>query len=313
METLGQVMDLGRQADSRLESPSESRKRYTSKDVLDGIIASAREVPKPEHCKYCGATLYHEAIVFGGKAVLFNTMPVRCTCPQAVAFWQRRDAADAKKRADEAEAEERAKKQRRIERMLGRSGIKKRFMQRTFENFKRDTPERSRCYTAAKDYADSFPAHAAKGEGLYIEGTNGTGKTHLAAAITLQLIEQGYPVVCKTSIDLLADIKRGFESGEATEYDVLRAYKDVDLLIVDDLGKEQCTDWSVSTLYGILNDRYEDMKPTIITTNYNTDDLIKAMTPRGMDDTKIRAIVSRLHETNAVITMAWDDARGGGA
>ena len=140
-------------------------------------------------------------------------------------------------------------------------------------------PERRRCYDTAKTYADSFPQRAEHGEGLYIEGTYGTGKTHLAAAIALQLIGCGVPVVCKTSGDLLADIKEAFDSGDDTEYEILKAYKTVDLLIVDDLGKEQCTEWSVSTLYSILNDRYEDMKPTIITTNYNADELVRAPYP----------------------------------
>lgn len=176
-----------------------------------------------------------------------------------------------------------------------------------------DTPERRRCYDTAKTYADSFPQRAERGEGLYIEGTYGTGKTHLAAAIALQLIGCGVPVVCKTSGDLLADIKEAFDSGDATEYEILKAYKTVDLLIVDDLGKEQCTEWSVSTLYAILNDRYEDMKPTIITTNYNADELVRALTPKGGDGTKARAIISRLREVSTVITMAWPDYRTGGS
>ena len=93
------------------------------------------------------------------------------------------------------------------------------------------------------------------------------------------------------------------------EYEVLDVYKSADLLIIDDLGKEQCSDWSMSTLYSILNDRYEDMKPTIVTTNYNTDDLVNALTPKGYDNTKIVAIISRLRETSVVMTMAWGDIR----
>ena len=84
-------------------------------------------------------------------------------------------------------------------------------------------------------------------------------------------------------------------------------------MIVDDLGKEQCSDWAMTTLYSILNDRYEDMKPVIITTNYSADGLIEALTPKGMDATKITAIVSRLKETSEVMTMAWQDARAAGS
>lgn len=284
----------------------------SSKDVLEGRIATSRAVPQPETCRFCGEKLYHKAFMMNGTIWSFAPAPQRCTCDNARAYWERHDAEEARKKAEEAEAAAREKRRQKIERLLGKSGIKKRFQRRTFENFVQDTPERRRCYKIAKAYADRFPYFAERGEGLYIEGSNGTGKTHLAAAIALQLINEGVPVVCKTSSDLLADIKRGFDSGEATEYEILRAYKEADLLIVDDLGKEQCTDWSMSTLYSILNDRYEDMKPTIITTNYNTEDLMRAMTPRGYDDTKIRAIISRLREVSNVVTMAWADMRTGG-
>ena len=67
----------------------------------------------------------------------------------------------------------------------------------------------------------------------------------------------------------------------------------------------------MSTLYSIFNARYEDMKPTIITTNYNADSLIQALTPKGYDNTKIVAIISRLRETSTLMTMAWKDIRGG--
>ena len=106
------------------------------------------------------------------------------------------------------------------------------------------------------------------------------------------------------------DIKRSFDNREVNEAQVLDIYKKVDLLIIDDLGKEQCSDWSMSTLYSILNDRYEDMKPTIITTHYNADGLINALTPKGFDNTKIIAIISRLRETSTLMTMAWEDIRG---
>lgn len=234
----------------------------------------------------------------------------RCNCEKAVSHWEEYDRQQEEKKAQEEEAKRRTAEQARINRLLGNSGIKKRFQQRTFPKFRCDTPGRKKSYTIAKEYADNFAYHKAIGDGLYIEGTNGTGKTHLAAAIALQLIDEGIPVICKTSSDLLMDIKKSFGNSSINEAQVLDVYKKVDLLIIDDLGKEQCSDWSMSTLYSILNDRYEDMKPTIVTTNYNTDQLTAALTPKGFDNTKIVAIISRLRETSTVITMAWADIRG---
>lgn len=248
--------------------------------------------------------------VLNGEIVMWVPTVPRCKCEKAQAYWREYDRKEAERKEAEEEEQRMRNMQERADRLLGKSGIKKRFLQRTFQNFRCDTAGRKKNYEIAKDYADHFLYHRELGNGLYIEGTNGTGKTHLAAAIALQLIGEGIPVVCKTSSDLLGDIKRSFSFEGTKEYEVLDVYKKVDLLIIDDLGKEQCSDWSMSVLYSILNDRYEDMKPTIVTTNYNADELVEALTPKGFDNTKIVAIISRLRETSTVMTMAWDDIRG---
>lgn len=267
--------------------------------------------PPDGKCKFCGKTLHHRGLIFTGRYVLWQPDLERCDCDKAKEKWITYDAEQKKLKAEAEKERQRKIEQSQIDRLLCQSGIKKRFKQRTFENFVCDTPERERCYKIAKDYADGFQRHFEDGSGLYFEGTNGTGKTHLAAAIALQLMTKDHiPVICKTSGDLLLDIKKSFDSDDVTEAQIIKTYKDVDLLIIDDLGKEQCSDWSISTLYSILNDRYEDMRPTIITTNYNSDDLVRALTPKGYYSSKIIAIISRLREVNKVVTMAWEDRRG---
>ena len=248
--------------------------------------------------------------MLGGKIFMWKPIAPRCKCKRAQEYWEDYEKKEAERTVAEEESERRKAMQEKIGRLLGQSGIKKRFQQRTFPNFCCDTSGRRENYNIAKEYADNFAYHKARGDGLYIEGTNGTGKTHLAAAIALQLIGEGIPVICKTSSDLLQDIKKSFGYEGVKEFEVLDIYKKVDLLIIDDLGKEQCSDWSMSTLYAIMNDRYEDMKPTIVTTNYNAGDLADALTPKGYDNTKIVAIISRLKETSTVMTMAWEDIRG---
>ena len=237
--------------------------------------------------------------MFGEEIIIWNPVLPRCDCEQATAYWQEQDRQAAEAARQEEEAKRRRAMRQRVENLLGQSGIKKRFRQRTFPNFRTDTPGRKKNYGIAKEYADNWAYHQAKGDGLYIEGTNGTGKTHLAAAIALQLIHEGVPVICKTSSDLLLDIKKSFDGDGIRESDVLDIYKRVDLLIIDDLGKEQCSDWSMSTLYSILNDRYEDMKPTIVTTNYNQAALAAAL--RGQ--TPLQALVLGL--AGAAGNIAW--------
>ena len=284
--------------------------QFTSAEVIEMGIKSEKPIPEPKKCKYCGKTLYYRAIVLWGMLMAWSPQPERCTCERAKAYWERKDRENAAKKESERLEAERKTKVEQIEKLFSDSGIKKRFANRTFANYKTETDMQKRAYNSAKKYADNFKKAAEAGDGLYIVGGNGTGKTHLAAAIALQLIGQGVPVIFKTSPDLFADVKKAFgERDGITEYDITRAYKTVDLLIIDDLGKERCSEWSMTTLYEIINDRYEDCKPTIIVTNYAPDDLATALTPEGGDRTKIDAIISRLRETTTLLSMYGDDNR----
>lgn len=294
-----------RQRESELTS-----NQITTAEAIERGIPSSNPPPEPKTCQFCGKTLYHRGIVLWGSIMAWSPLPDRCDCEAAAAYWVEEDKRAAEEKA-RREAEERQKaNQARYEKLLGESGMKKRFLNRTFDTYIAETPEQTRAKRTAKRYADTFEERASKGTGLYIEGTYGTGKTHLAAAIALQLIAEGRSVIFKTSIDLFSSIRSTFD-GERSEEELMRAYKTCELLVIDDLGKEQCTEWGVTQLFDILNDRYERMLPTIVTTNYGRDDLIKALTPNG-DETKARAIISRFLETAAFITMAWDDHRHSG-
>lgn len=266
--------------------------------------------PPDAVCEFCGKQLHHIGYNVAGIIYFWCSEPERCTCDKAVKKWAEYDAKKEREKKESALKEIYNIEQRKIKKILGESGIGKRFQSRMFQTFKTDTQSRKYAYKVTKDYADNFDVHLEEGTGLYIEGTNGTGKTHLAAAIAMQLMtDRKIPCICKTAGDLLLDIKGAFDNNEVSEKQVLDIYKKVPLLIIDDLGKEQATDWSISTLYSIINERYERMLPIIITTNYNSNDLVKALTPKGYDDLKAVAIISRLREVSAVLTMAWKDAR----
>lgn len=282
---------------------------YTSAEVLAYGIPSNEEPPKPTKCRFCGKTLYYTAFVSMGRVIVWNrSHPQRCDCTEATAYWAKYDAEKERQKEETELAEQRRVRQARIDRLIGNSGLKKRFLSRTFDSFEVNLQNRA-AFETAKAYVEQFDRYAANGKGIYFEGTCGTGKTHLAAAIALGVLQKGVPVVFKTSIDMLADIKRTYGNTLVSESEVLSIYRTADLLIIDDLGKEQCTEWSVPVLYSIINERYENMLPTIITTNYNEDGLIKRLTPNGGDRATAEAIISRLWECTDVVTMAWADYR----
>lgn len=298
-----EMKNLSNQAIGKVHGPI-----YTSKEVEELGIPSTQPVPKPEKCKYCGKTLYYECVVLMGQAMIWNLEKPRCDCEKAVAFWKGWDAKQEKIKKEKELAEEQELRKQKIESILGKSGIKKRYLSRTIDSFS-VTAENKKSFEVATDYIKNFREYFTQGKGLYLEGPCGTGKTHLAIAIALAIINTGVPVICKTSIDILGDIKRCYErNSEVTEAEVLEAYKTVDLLIIDDLGKEQVTEWSVPVLYSILNERYEALLPTIITTNYNTTALAEKLSAKGDAETAT-AIISRFVESSKRVTMSWADYR----
>ena len=68
-----------------------------------------------------------------------------------------------------------------------------------------------------------------------------------------------------------------------------------DLLIIDDLGKEKVSEWTLEKLYYVINSRYEDCLPIVITTNYDPEKLVRRLTVKDNFETA-EAIVSRICE-----------------
>ena len=271
--------------------------------------------PAPVKCEYCGALRYTSGIVLKDHVLWAPTGPEACKCEKSQAA--KAAAAEIRRAQEEAAAAaERAEQEReRIKRIIGASGVGARFRNRTFDTFHVEEIN-AHAFHIAKGYADNFKAlqsdpQGQEKNGLLINGPKGTGKTHLAAAIANQLMAQGVPVVFATMIDLLAKIKASFErhGADATENEIMRLYKTADLLIIDDIGKEQPTEWALAKIYQIINARYEDYKPMIITSNYTADELVRRMTPASGDPTTADATVDRILEMTYTVPLAGESWR----
>lgn len=281
-------------------------------------------------CEFCGQTLYHTGIVSvlqEKRVYAWMKEPEHCDCKKAQAYWAK---VEAKKIAAEEEKkrQEKAERiQRKINKLIRESGIRGRFLNRTFDTFE-ITKQNRRAYEAAKRYADNFAAMLpkksggrieppqVKRNGIFTTGSCGTGKTHLVTAISNQLISKGIPVICMTMIDLLARVKQTFDRIDFnnTEADIMKIYEEVPLLVIDDLGSEQPTEWGATKIYAIVNARYEAYMPTIVTTNYAGDELIRRMTPTGvngrpLDSRNAEKTIDRLKEMCVGIEMNWESWR----
>lgn len=228
-------------------------------------------------CKFCGMpTPFNTLSKFLlARGHVNAAMRERCTCEKATEFYialdKQQEAVQALKEKEELENIQLENRKVRIanyEKMLGR-----RFAGRIFENFdKKDNEVTFKiCYEFAKNFKNN------KGEGLMFLGQVGTGKTHLAASISNYIITRHIiPVKFGNITTLLGEIKNTYEGdSKKAENDIIRELSDVELLVIDDLGKEKPTEWSNSIIYRIVNNRYENYKPLIVTSNYTVEELEK--------------------------------------
>ncbi len=133
---------------------------------------------------------------------------------------------------------------------------------------------------------------------LLFSGATGLGKTFLSACMARQVAEGSHSVVYVTAGKLFSDYEAvKFERAEA---DILRDYRDCDLLIIDDLGTEMTTEFVKAALYEIVNTRLLERRSTLISTNLNENDLEARYGGQ---------IASRLLGSYRVIYFLGDDIR----
>lgn len=177
------------------------------------------------------------------------------------------------------------------------SNLGKRFSTRTFDSF--DPNGNRTAYEVCRRYVDT-KAYDSEKNGLIICGAYGTGKTHLAASIANYAVDNGIPTLFDTYGGHLEKLKAEFATDREPRY--LNLMRNVDILILDDVGKEKQTEWSESIMFDVINHRYENMKPVIITSNFSS---------RELESYFGEACYSRLVETcNAIVTSGKDKRRG---
>ena len=139
----------------------------------------------------------------------------------------------------------------------------------------------------AKRYVEHFPEMAQAGQGLLFWGNVGTGKTFLAGCIANALLEQKIPVLM-TSFPKILNALGGLYSAERNEY--LASLNRYTLLVIDDMGIERESQYTIETIYTVIDERYQSGKPLIITTNLHLDVLKKP------DDLEHARIYDRIME-----------------
>lgn len=126
-----------------------------------------------------------------------------------------------------------------------------------------------------RQYSEDVDARLDAGEGLWLMGSIGTGKTTLAMLVSKAALQAGRSVAIYSLPDLLREIRRTF-GGEAwaqSHGEFFQRLVSVDLLHIDDLGAEKTSEWVLEELYSLINRRYEDQRAVVVTTNLLQDQL----------------------------------------
>lgn len=167
----------------------------------------------------------------------------------------------------------------------------------TFDNFLTSGNARARGFITAQEMKSLEDALAASREfsqnlqgWLLLEGPYGCGKTHLAAAIANEAVARGIPTLFITVPDLLDSLRFTYSDPETSFEQRFDDIRNANLLAMDDFGTQNATAWAQEKLFQILNYRYINKLPTILTTNLILDEIESRIRSRLQDAAFVRHV-----------------------
>ena len=219
--------------------------------------------------------------------------PLLTHCPQCEAH------AKTEKVARE-EAAERHKTQERIYSLRNRSGIPARFIDKGIENFVATTQGQQRAVEICNRFVESFDVKP--GASMIFCGRPGTGKTHLACGCGNTLTQKLRSVQFMTVLSAIRHIKDTYRrDSDRSESEAIDDLLTPDLLILDEIGAQVGSEHEKMLMFEVINDRYQQLRSTILISNLTHDELNEFLGDRVMD---------RFRESGAVIPFDWQSHRG---
>lgn len=192
--------------------------------------------------------------------------------------------------------------------MQARSVIKtlympERIINASFENYDLNSESRMKIFNYTLDFIKNFGSK----KGLYIYSTFSKGKTYTLGAIANELGKAGIKSLLIYFPDLVIDLKSSLN--DSIRYNkLINMLKDIDVLLLDDLGSENMTPWLRDDILGpIINYRLMDNKPIFYSSNIKPTDLKKHFMASPADELKADRIISRLN--SMVNSVSMDDCQ----
>lgn len=229
--------------------------------LISGIAARAATANPRENGDYTEGGLLHCGKCRTPKQTRINLLGQEMTVACMCRCEQERDEA-----ARRAELER--ERLQRIERLRREAFPEAELRGCTFDRDDGANPKLSR---VCRGYAEQFARMKAEKRGLLLYGSVGTGKTFLAACIANAVVEQGYSALVTNFFRLSNEISGQRKDAQAF-LDSLRA---CDLLVIDDLAAERDTEYMAELVLNLVDTRYRQGLPLIVTTNLTGEELRK--------------------------------------
>jgi DNA replication protein DnaC len=229
-------------------------------------ISSNTDLPGDPNCPYCGGLGYLRADVPMGHPD-FGRLQV-CVCRRKDVASQVREHLFSLSHLDELQ-------DLTFETFLprGRKGLGE-----------KQAGSLERAYNHSKMFAQSLNGW------LMLQGGYGCGKTHLAAAIANFAVSMGVPTLFLTVPDLLDMLRFAYGSQDTSFEERFDEIRNASLLVLDDFGTQNATSWAQEKLFQIVNYRYINHLPMVITTNLALDEIEARIRSRLQDPELVSAV-----------------------
>ena len=219
-------------------------------------------------------------------------------CPECIEKLQAKQEEESLQKQKEAALE---REQLKWKAKINGAAIPERFKDRTLDNYKAKTTGQKKALAFSKEYAENFDQVMKAGRSAIFVGKPGTGKTHLAIGIALEIIKQQRSPVFVTVQRLIRRVKDSWHTKNETESEVVDVFASPDLLILDEVGVQFGSEFEKQMLFDVLNERYEKLKPSILLSNIPREQLSDYLGERVTD---------RLRENGGkMIGFDWDSYR----
>lgn len=159
-----------------------------------------------------------------------------------------------------------------ISNLFSNANLGKRFANCTFDNFKQSKGA-VEALNMCREFAENFPKHLESGSGLLIYGIPGNGKTHLVSAVVKEVIQRGHSAIFQSAAELMYRLNATYNDSGESELAIMKGLVESDLTAIDDLGKGKWSEKVSERFYVILDGRYRELKPTLVTTNLKLKEL----------------------------------------